>query len=318
MGIIAASRLRAEAIYVNTVFGGIGDVISTPALLSDQISLTEENIELFEIDSDNSIRFSSTDFYQNRTNNYKSNNTTFYYDFDGKIGRLSQYFFELDSPINRIISFSNAELEVQCFRLLTVCEYIILPEVTTSIGGGNINQINTLKRIYLPKWYNDDNSSFGGTTYEIFFGLASNNNTIWYFQKTLETIQAGTPHESLQRIISDGGQIRYIDNFDKPNAVADLSVSNITSNSVQLDFTPPTVNTNANDFYYVYIDYVGIIFKFKYSTRHEISAFFKEISASGDVLTGLPSGTEITMQIQTVDYYHNVSDYSNIVTFTTS
>jgi hypothetical protein len=177
--------------------------------------------------------------------------------------------------------------------------------------------------VYLPNWFSD---FFGNNSDVILASSANSGNnegftTIWYINPLMETIDNGNPHPSMVNLASSinfDNEVRYIANQIKPNAVSDLSVSNITSSTVQLNFTEPTGSTNSIDFYYVYIDYSSISFALKYSTRHEISAIFKEISASGDVLTGLPSGTEITMQIQTVDYYHNVSDYSNIVTFTTS
>ena len=303
---------RKDVLEANTVFGGIGDFVNTEAGVAGQINVTASDIQLLEIDSENNIRFFIEKNYSDQQDNYKSNNTTFFYDFDGKIINFTQRFFGVNSPLQRVISLSEGLLVNQCFRL-TQLTYAILPNISGSIFTGNINQINTLKRIYLPSWQNTIVDEAG-----YFSGNQNSPNPVWYFAPNLETIRDGEPHASISAIISNGGIVRYIQNTDKPNAVTNLSVSNITSNSAQLDFTPPAINTNSNDFYYVYIDYAGISFKFKYNTKHEISAFFEEITGSGDTITGLPSATQISVQIQTVDFYHNVSEYSNKVTFTTT
>lgn len=321
MNIIVASRLREipEVIIPNTFFGGIGDVVTDETTLASQINdspfsgvdLVASDIKLFEIDSSNNIRCNIQKPYSNSSGNSKSN-STFYYDFDGNIINFERGFFSLNETLTRVISLSDGVLINQCFRL-TALTHCILPNISDSFENGNINQISTLKRVYLPNWNNTtnvDNVSF-------FSFNPGSEGAIWYFNTNMETIRSGSPHASVQRVINDGGIVRYVQNTDKPNAVTDLSVSNITTNSAQLNFTPPPVNTNANDFYYVYLDYAGISFKFAYNTKQEISAFYDEINASGDSITGLPSGTQISVQIQTVDFYHNVSTYSNKVTFTT-
>ena len=329
MSIIAASRLRASPVVIirNTVFGGIGNSVNTiPELInaidniSNPPSLQQSDISLFDIDNENNIScFIDKEFNGDNTEllSFK-----FFYDFDGKSIDFNQKFIDIQTDFRKIISLSSGELINQCFRLTEV-SHAILPNISGSIARGHFSQCQKLKRMYLPNWFSD----FIGANSNSILGNSVNtgNNegftTIWYMNPLMETIDNGNPHPNMVNLASSinfNNEVRYVVNNIKPNAVSDLTVSNITSSTIQINFTTPTVNTNSIDFYYVYLDYSGISFEFKYSTSHEISAFFKEISASGDVLTGLPSGTEITMQIQTVDYYHNVSDYSNIVTFTTS
>jgi hypothetical protein len=308
MGIIAASRLRATPIFINTYFGNVADIYPNVSDLATALGTTQNNIDLFETDSNNNIRCSIIDNY---SSSFSGADLSFYYDFEGKGN-----FVISTRRGNRCIDYSSALLLEQAFRNSPI-NCIIIPNVT---NNENIDataafaQCEQLRRVYMPKWFNTDVS---GTFY---FGWLDVNNCVGYFNKDLETINSGNLHPSIQRFLnrSATNEARFVQNTDKPNAVTDLSVSNITTNSVQLDFTAPPVNTNANDFYYVYIDYLDISFEFKYSTRHEISAFYDEITGSGDIITGLPSGTQINLQIQTVDYYHNVSNYSNIVTFTTS
>ena len=318
----AASWKREDAIIPNTFFGGIGGTVTDEATLASQINevansgviLLGSDILLFEIDSANNIRCNIQKPYSNGSANFKSDNTTFYYDFEGNIIKFQQSFFGINSPLERVISLSSGLLIIQSFRL-TPLEYAILPNISGSNGNGNFGQITSLKRVYLPNW-----EDF--TTNARYFGSVRPNTAKMYFDSSMETVDNGSPHPSIVFSTSLSGdstkaEAVFIQNYDKPNPVTDLSVSNITANSAQLDFTAPTVNTNANDFYYVYIDYAGISFKFAYNTAQEISAFYDEITVSGDTITGLPGGSQISVQVQTVDIYHNVSGYSNKVTFTT-
>jgi hypothetical protein len=314
MGIIAASRLRAAPIFQNVVLGGTGATLDTSLKVANFIQVDESDITLLEIDSDNNVKFNvQRDFSIINSSNLSANGSVFF-DFSGNQTIFNQRFLR---DITKAICLSNGDpqslLGFQAFRFCPVT-HLILSSIKGSAGDVSIGEINNTKRIYLPNWKDL-------TTEALLLG-SQRNGAVMYFNLEMETVNNGDPHPSIVFSSSigfpDKDEARFIQNLDKPNAVSDLTVSNITSSTVQLNFTEPTGSTNSIDFYYVYIDYSNISFALKYSTRHEISAFFKEISASGDVLTGLPSGTEITMQIQTVDYYHNVSDYSNIVTFTTS
>jgi len=317
MGIIAASRLRAAPIFQNVVLGGIGSEINTLAKIATYMGTSESNIKLFAIDSDNNVSFSVLESYTKPSTFTQNEILSFYYEFEGKVIHTESITISYPSPFKRVILNSEITFGSQDFRLKEL-EYAILPNVTGGGQGAFGQQRGNLKRVYLPRWLTEDenyNFNFGGAYSDIA------KNAIWYFNKFLETSNNGGINSSIQLTVLDQGgnaEVRFIQNLDKPNAVSDLSVSNITSGSVDLNFTTPSINTNAIDFYYVYIDFEGISFEFKYSTRHEISAFFKEITSSGDTLTGLPSNKDISIQIQTVDYYHNVSDYSNTVTFTTS
>lgn len=314
-------------VKVNTVFGGLGQFYPTP---QDAIALLENQsnpnvIQLFEIDFENNIRCSINEDYDLNRESIREDNLTFFYDFEAIIKKGTERRDGITSSINnrvftRCICFGSWKIGNQDFRLTPV-EYVLLIG-PISIGGSSlIGQCKKLKRIYLP---NLTSTAINANI------IGSNSNSgnnegftpIFYFNKSLETSDNGNMEPYVANLIKPGetftNEVRFIENEDKPNPVSDVSVSNITANSAQINFTSPPINTNANDFYYVYIDYIGISFKYKYSTLHEISAFFDEISNSGDVLGGLPADTNIKVQIQTVDYYHNVSTYSNPVFFKTA
>lgn len=92
------------------------------------------------------------------------------------------------------------------------------------------------------------------------------------------------------------------------NAPTGLNTSNQTSNSVDLNFNPPTANANGTDAYEVWVD-DGTVYRklFEYA----------EISASGDTLdlsevvadVGSISGVKI--KIRTIDGQMNFSEFSN-------
>jgi hypothetical protein len=106
-----------------------------------------------------------------------------------------------------------------------------------------------------------------------------------------------------------GTEIRYVPAFVVPNPINDLSVSSITSNSCQLNFTIPTDVAYPVDFYEVWI-YNGTSLK-------GLLVPDREITTSGAVITGLPSGKQHTIKIVVRDYYYNGSDFSNEITFVT-
>jgi hypothetical protein len=116
-----------------------------------------------------------------------------------------------------------------------------------------------------------------------------------------ETNNSGGVNATVARAISEGATVIYVDNFLVPNSVSNLTYSNLTIDSVDLNFTTPDLNTNSISHYEVWIDdgTNNILYRnFK----------FKEITASGDTLdlTGVTiSGLKI--RIYTIDEYMNGS-----------
>jgi hypothetical protein len=100
-----------------------------------------------------------------------------------------------------------------------------------------------------------------------------------------------------------GAPIRYVTDTSIPNAVTNLSVSGITTTTVVLNFTSPAVNVNPISFYDVYLN--------------DFCLYSNRITAPGQTITGLTSGTNYALSIRTADTFYNSSVSSNVVYFTT-
>ncbi len=94
----------------------------------------------------------------------------------------------------------------------------------------------------------------------------------------------------------------FIKNTTAPNPVTTLSAGTIYNTAIQLNFTPPTGSTNAIDYYEVYVN--GI--------------FEKNITASGQFITGLTPNTSYNITLKAVDIFYNKSVVSNNLSISTS
>lgn len=212
-----------------------------------------------------------------------------------------------------------------------VMEFPILEFIGSFDNGLFNNWRNTLDYLYVPIL------EVGNPAYNNYFNNWSIRDTTGmkkriYINPAWETANNGNLHESLVGPANRGTDIRYVTNFDKPNSVNDLSVSNVTSGNVELNFTPPPANTNVNDFYEVWLDdgsdnviqrnfplgeVTGsgqvIEFRLCYGSDGTIEA-----SVNGGIGTSLVPNTSYTLKIKTVDYLYNKSEFSNEVSFTTS
>ena len=191
-----------------------------------------------------------------------------------------------------------------------------------------------LDYIYLPKL------EVGDPSYAMYFNnwcIRSNENMKKqaYFHPDWETANGGSRHASIDYMISkqSNTSIRYVTNFDKPNAVNDLTFENVTGKNVTLNFTPPTINTNENDFYEVWLDD---------GTNNIIQKYFNigEVQGPGETIqirtaqagdasveaevnggintSGLLRNTTYKIKLKTVDYLYNKSGFSNEITITTT
>ena len=136
---------------------------------------------------------------------------------------------------------------------------------------------------------------------------SSNPSTFKWLSTNL--VHGGEEDRGLAFWISQGAEIRYVTNFDTPNAITDLSVSDITAKTCRLNFTVPTAKVNAIDFYEVWY-YDGTDLMHLFVPR-------QEITGSGEVILDLRADTIHTIKIQVRDYLYNGSEFSNEVTFRT-
>jgi hypothetical protein len=213
-----------------------------------------------------------------------------------------------------------------------VMEFPNLVTINVINNGLFNNWRNTLDYLYIPEL------EVGDPTYDNYFnnwGIRANGGMkkIIYINPQWETANGGNLHESLQLVLSNepNTDIRYVTNKDAPNEVNNLSVSNITSTNVQLNFTEPQVVTNVNDFYEVWINDGTNNLIQNYFPLGEVSTTGENIdfrlsfgsdgsieaSIANGVSTGLVPNTDYTIKIRTVDFLYNKSTFSNEVSFRT-
>ena len=123
----------------------------------------------------------------------------------------------------------------------------------------------------------------------------------------------GTPDRTIPYWVSRGAEIRYITGTTTPDAVVDLVGVNITSTTIDLNFTPPSSPDRPLDFYEVWIN-DGVR---SGSTIWQDYVPHQEIAGSGSTVTNLETGTTYTIRVKAADTLYNVSDFSNTITGTT-
>lgn len=192
-----------------------------------------------------------------------------------------------------------------CLNGCTSIKTLMLPKLTwldlqTVVIRAAYANMSGLERLYMPLL---DTVVYYQSTVRHFLTIKTGCKV--YVPPALETSDGGA-REKLIVYLEDtrSCDIIYIDNFTSPDAVSDLSDSNIGANSVDLDFSTPS-STNTIDFYEVWID--------DGKTRGMPLLAFQEIAVTGDTLSNLEAGTTYEIKIKTVDEYYNVSDFSNSI-----
>jgi len=177
----------------------------------------------------------------------------------------------------------------------------------------------TIKEIYLPGILGITESGFKYTNQCVlyylpkaeFFGATTGNENIFvkngqitkriYCHPSNSTSNNGGVEGDLQLAIDYGSEVIYVQNYTTPNIITNLSIGTIYATALQINFTPPS-SVNDIDYYEVYVNGV----------------FYKEITVSGDYITGLEPDTPYTIIVKAVDIYYNKSEFSNSVSDTTN
>lgn len=116
-----------------------------------------------------------------------------------------------------------------------------------------------------------------------------------------ETNNAGGIEADIANAISQkSAVVTFVANSNLPSAVSDLTVTP-SSTSAVLNFTAPS-SSNPIAKYSVWLD----------------GAWFGFITASGQSITGLTASTSYNVKLMTADNQHNLSDFGNEVTFSTT
>lgn len=263
----------------NTFIGGIGSVTNTKELLAFKLEKAPSggsmvnNIKSFSVIDGNISCYIDTD-YQLTT--YASwSGLTSYVDLGNRLKRLPK-------PMGPI----------------PLCTLLYFPAVTYIGGwGGNYDQFTGAQGVF----YIPNCTSLGDTALnDNVFRYGNAKFSAIYVHPSLATNNAGLPDGDMNNINATVVK-RYVTNFTAPNPITNLSIGNVYASALQLNFTAPTGNTNAIDFYECYANGV----------------YKNTITASGEYITGLTPNTPYTIELKPVDIFYNKST-SNTVTQVTA
>lgn len=268
---------KTPLVTYNTYVGGISASVGTAALLAVKLGISVGNITNFTIVGSD-IKCTIIGSYAIPASAFTANaNITYFNDADGLVSSTGfKSFYQATNLL--YVFFKNAtNIGTQSFD-----------------GDGLYMKIHTV--------YTPSATSYGTTNGNDVVFRGNYTGLRVYVNPALATNNAGSPDGDLSYLtgVSVGGIVKYVTNYTSPGVVSDLSVGNIYSEAIQLNFTPPS-SANAIDFYEVFVD--GI--------------FKSRIKNNGDHINGLTISTSYTISIYAVDVFYNKS-LSNSITVTTA
>ena len=287
--------------------GGVGSFFTNELLLSQNLSVSESDILNFQIDSNNNIScFVVGDYtignmeasnigniltYVIGGDNLKSLSSTCF------LGQTNLVFFKADNLENPLLRrwFWDTNIEES-----------YLPEVVLfgSQSSTYAYRFNvSLKNVYIPLATQLGSSQSSSAFVDRFFEGAVNLENI-YVNPFLMTNNGGLPDADLTRATQlYGTNIIPVTDLTPPQTITDLSISNITTNSFDVNFTPPT-SINGILRYDVYV---------VNDSENKLQEFrkYQSINNSGDTITGLQSGVNYKVRIQTKNNFFTNSEISS-------
>jgi len=305
---------RASGIIWNTLIGGIGATINSPALLAEKLSITSSSITNFEIIGNN-INCRITDNYSINIAAFKDDvNITYYEDLENKCKAIANAAFQFTLNLERVIfngvtllegvvfSFSEKLKHISFLNLITISgayvfnetllEELYFPNLidcaTQAFAQGNLVPKSHYKDIFMPKCTNlgADNQNN-----EVFFKVPIGVRI--YVNSILSSNNNGSPDGDLQEAINNGAIVNYYSNNTKPSKITDLSIEELNASYSRVNFTIPT-SQNEIIYYRVLVDNI----------------IHQDITGSGQIVHGLSSGTH-KFEVIAVDSSYNKSDLSN-------
>lgn len=294
---------------VNTFIGGVASTIGTASLLATKLNISVTRISLFSVVGSN-IQCSISGTYAMPANafaglaiNNNNSGITFYIDAQNlcsSLGTGSFYSNQQQMLITEINFGGVISVDDGCFLgdgQRSFIRQIILPNATALNGTQVMKSLPDLERVVIPRC-----TILGATVgNNNIFQNSKLTGTIIYANPFLQTNNAGNVDGDLAAAISLGAMVRYVTNFTAPNPVNNLNVGQVFNTAIQLTFNAPS-SANAIDFYEVYVNGV----------------FNKNISTSGEYVTGLTVNTSYAFTLVAVDVFYNKSVVSNRLVVSTS
>lgn len=297
----------------NTFIGGVGATsVTSISDLVAKTTLLESNIKNFQIDAFNNVSFFARNSYSILSESFRNDEDLIYIiDLSGYLNITNSNDTFRDSSLSH---FRGNSQTIEQHRLFYGCplEIMYLPYV--EINGGYQqygNNGNILRRGYYPRMQNGTNAT---ATNQAFHPSTINGAKL--YAPTGWEIGVNGLRRFFDSAINKGGSVVSVANFTPPSSITDLSVSNITTTTVDVTFTPPS-STNDLEFYEIWLDD---------GTNNPMQLYFpknQELTASGQTITGLFSGTTYKLKLAACDEFWNGSgmgdtpSFSNEITFTT-
>lgn len=298
----------------NTFIGNVSNQIPDKTTLANILIISENEIPYFSIIGNDIEARINVDYVLKNTTIF--DNVSYFFDSENKVINTADFIFRFCYFIKNI-KLDGATTVGSSFARDSAIDHIVLKNLTSVKDGGfffrkegtsSERTINVKRHIYIPLCENlgsttgyADSMGDGYPADSIFENIVE--GSVIYTNPILETINNGQPDGDLIRATELGAIVRYVTNFNKPSVINDLSVGQIKSTEIKLNFTIPT-SSNAIDFYEVYVD--G-----KINSRHKDAL---NVSAIGLK----PNTTFLNISVVAVDVLYNKGDQSNLIPTTTT
>ncbi len=285
---------------INTLIGGQATEIPTAAALAAILEIPEADITQFNIVGDNiEARIENPYPIPNSTNGTKFSTTdiTYFKDLEQKVTRLEIGAFNTCTSLKNIDFKGASYLAPALFDGVKIFEFYF-PEALESNSSTFYQSSDNEKQsiFYLPKCVKLGNSSTDGVFYNISAGSRI------YANPFLETNNNGGLDADLSYAINRGALVSFVQNFDKPANITDLSSETAYATALKLTLTPPA-SLNGIEFYQVFVNGV----------------FNRECISVNDIYAkDLNPSTNYNITVRAVDIYYNSSEATiNATTGTT-
>lgn len=283
-----------------TYIGGVSATISTPALLATRLGISTSRISNFTIiGSDIQCRIIGS--YNLQGFDFNGVPCTYYKDPDYLVTSLGYWAFYNTYNFNGYdVDFQNC-LSIDTRGLSRVNANRFLLKNVTNVADFAFANSEVANVFYIPNCTSLGTSVLSNNVFVTNSGGSFTTNPVFYVHPSLATNNGGSPDGDIAYVLTKGGTVRYVTNFDIPNPVTTLASGTIYNTAIQLNFTAPTGSTNAIDYYECYANGV----------------YKNNITASGGYITGLTPSTSYTVTLIAVDIFYNKSVVSNSVTQST-
>jgi len=263
----------------NTFIGGVASVITTSGALASRLGIASNRITNFKIvGSDIECRISGSYGIPLFCTGIELV-ISYYRDFDGLVTSIGSQAFYFTN-VREVYTPNATSIGLEAF------------DQNGSVGQDK----SSLKILYIPRV-----TTIGTTVLNNNVFRANTGKPKIYAHPSLQTINAGGVEGDLAFAIADGATVRYVTNFTAPSSITNLTAGFVYGTAIQLNFTAPTGNTNAIEFYECYVNGV----------------YKNTITGSGQYITGLSLNTTYTIELKPVDIFYNKST-SNTIAVTTA